>query len=198
MAGHNFCLVVDRFSNWLQVFSGKGESFTFTKMLGQACHTFGIPESLTTDGGPQYIAEETKSFLKKLGIHHRYSSVGFPHGNQKAERSVGAAKRLIKDAVTLSGELDTIAIIKGMLQLRNTPDPDTGLSPAQMLLGRQLRDFIPGKPTAEIHPKFSSNDFSDVWKKVADWRDVALGPRSVKLHERLSRQTKELPPLQDG
>ena len=55
-----------------------------------------------------------------------------------------------------------------------------------------------GKPTAEIHPKFSSNDFSDVWKKVADWRDVALGPRSVKLHERLSRQTKELPPLQDG
>ena len=92
VAGHNFCLVVDRFSNWLQVFSGKGGSFTFTKMLGQACHTFGIPESLTTDGGPQYIAEETKSLLRKLGIHHRYSSVGFPHGNQKAERSVGAAK----------------------------------------------------------------------------------------------------------
>ena len=33
---------------------------------------------------------------------------------------------------------------------------------------------------------------------MADWRDVALGPRSVKLHERLSRQTKELPPLQEG
>ena len=111
---------------------------------------------------------------------------------------MGAAKRLIKDAVKMSGELDTITLIKGMLQLRNTPDPDTGLSPAQMLLGRQLRDFIPSKPSADIPTKFSSNDFSDAWKKVADWRDVALGPRSAKLHERLSKQTKELPPLQEG
>ena len=195
VSGHNFCLVVDRFSNWLQVFTGKGGSHNLTSLLGQTFHSFGIPESLTSDGGPQYIAEETQEFLRKLGIHHRKSSVGFPHANQKAERSVGAAKRVIRDAVKISGELDTVTLIKGLLQLRNTPDPDTGMSPAQMLLGRQLRDFIPGKPAASIT---SNKDFADVWTSVANWREKALAPRSVKLHDRLSQKTKELPPLQEG
>ena len=93
---------------------------------------------MTSDGGPQYIAEETQLFLRKLGIHHRRSSMVFPHANQKAERSVGAAKRVIREAFKISGELDIVTLIKGLLQLRNTPDPDTGFSPAQMLLGGQL------------------------------------------------------------
>ena len=195
VAGHNFCLVVDRFSNWLQVHTGKGGAGNLIKLLGESFHSFGIPESLTSDQGVEYTAAETQEFLKKLGIHHRKSSVGFPHANQKAERSVGKAKRLIRDSVKISGELDTVNLIKGLLQLRNTPDPDTGLSPAQTLLGRQLRDFIPAKPAAHIK---SHKDLSDVWKSVADWRELALAPRSAKLHDRLVQQTKELPPLQEG
>ena len=64
-----------------------------------------------------------------------------------------------------------------------------------MLLGRQLRDFIPAKPKPHIT---SSKDFQEVWKSVADWRELALAPRSAKLHDRLSQQTKELPPLEVG
>ena len=89
MGGHNFLLVVDRFSNWLQVYRGNGGSSNLIKLLGDLFHSFGIPESLTSDGGTQYTSEDTKEFLKKLGIKHRISSVGFPHANQKAERSVG-------------------------------------------------------------------------------------------------------------
>ena len=102
---------------------------------------------------------------------------------------------MIRDAVGLTGELDTVNLVKGLLQLRNTPDPDTGLSPAQMLLGRQLKDFIPAKPKPHIT---NSKDFQEVWKSVADWRELALAPRSAKLHDRLSQQTKELPPLEVG
>ena len=195
VAGHNFCLVVDRFSNWLQVYTGKGGARNLIHLLGESFHSFGIPESLTSDQGVEYTAAETQQFLRKLGIVHRKTSVGFPHANQKAERSVAAAKRVIRDAVSLTGELDTVRLVKGLLQLRNTPDPDTGLSPAEMLLGRQLRDFIPAKPKPHIT---SSKDFQDVWKSVADWRELALAPRSAKLHDRLSQQTKELPPLEVG
>ena len=70
-------------------------------------------------------------------------------------------------------ELDTAKLVKGLLQLRNMPDPDTGLSPAEMLLGRQMRDFIPAKPKPYIN---SSKDFQEVWKSVADWRELALAP----------------------
>ena len=75
---------------------------------------------------------------------------------------------MIRDAVSLTGELDTVRLVKGLLQLRNTPDPDTGLSPAEMLLGRPLKDFIPAKPKPHIT---SSKDLQEVWKSVADWRD---------------------------
>ena len=95
------------------------------------------------------------------------------------------------------GELDPIPLLKGLLTLRNTSDQDTGMSPAQMLLGRDLRDFLPGaKPKAHMT---SHKDMRDTWKEVADWRELALAPRGAKLHDnKLKQGTKELPPLEIG
>ena len=107
LAGQNFCLVVDKFSNWLQIYRGKGGSSNPIPLLGDFFHSFGNSESLTTDGGPKYTADDFKDFLKKLGITHRVSSIGFPHGNQKVERSVAAAKRRLQDAVRPTGDIDT-------------------------------------------------------------------------------------------
>ena len=196
LKGYNFCLVVDRFSNWLQVYQGKGGASNLISLLGNCFHSLGIPESLTSDGGPEYIADSTKEFLRRLGVRHRLTSVGFPHANQKAERSVGAAKRVIRDAIKINGELDSVTLVKGLLTLRNTPDRDTGLSPAQMLLGRELRDFLPGsKPKAHL---IRHTDLRDTWQEVAEWREKALAPRGAKLHDRLKQGTKELPPLHIG
>ena len=50
VAGLNFCLVVDRFSNWLQVYSGKGAR-NLIHLLGESFHSFGIPKSLTSNQG---------------------------------------------------------------------------------------------------------------------------------------------------
>ena len=70
--------------------------------------------------GPEYTAGNTQEFLRKLGVHHRLTSVGFPHANQKAERSVGTAKRVIRDAVKPNGELDTVILVKGLLTLKHS------------------------------------------------------------------------------
>ena len=103
---------------------------------------------------------------------------------------------MIRDSVKPNGELDNIPLMKGLLTLRNTPDMDTGMSPAQMLLGRDLRDFLPGtKPKAHMT---SHSDMRDTWKEVADWRELALAPRGAKLHDKLKQGTKELPPLEIG
>ena len=179
-----------RFSNRLQVFNGKGGAHNLISLLGRCFHSFGIPEILTSDGGPEYIAGNTQEFLRKLGDHHRLTSVGFPHANQQAEISVGTAKRVIRDSIKPNGELDPIPLVKGLLTLRNTPDQDTGMSPAYMLLGRDLCDFLPGtKPKAH-------KDMRDTCREVADWRELALAPRGAKLHDnKLKQGTKELPPL---
>ena len=44
------------------------------------------------------------------------------------------------------GDLDTDAQQRAVLQYRNTPDPDTKISPAMCVFGRMIRDFIPVIP----------------------------------------------------
>ena len=100
-------------SNWLPVYQGKGGFSNLICLLVDPFHNFGIPETLTSDGGPE--SEKTGDFLRKLGIKHRMSSVGFLYANQKAERSVGAAKRLLRDVIKPSGEIYSVALIKGLL-----------------------------------------------------------------------------------
>ena len=77
-------------------------------------------------------------------------------------------------------------LVKGLLTL----------SPAEMLLGRKLRDFLPGtKPKAHMNNHI---DLRDAWQKVAEWRELALAPRGAKPHVKLMQGTKELPPLEIG
>ena len=90
-----------------------------------------------------------------------------PTANQKAERSVAAAKRVIRDAVSLTGKLNTntVKLVKGLLQLRNTPDPDTGLSPAEMLLGISFQPSLNlTSPALRTSRKCGS-----LWLMVESW-----------------------------
>ena len=42
-----------------------------------------------------------------------------------------------------NGKVNNDKFLRAMLQYRNTPQPDTRLSPAQVVSGRYLRYFIP-------------------------------------------------------
>ena len=113
----------------------------------KACFsTYGIPEEITTDGGPEFTAAETRKFLKSWGTNHCLSSVAYPHANYRAEVDVKTMKRLITNNTATNGDLSTDAVQRAVLQYRNTPDPSTKLSPAECIFGRPIRDFIPILP----------------------------------------------------
>ena len=108
-------------------------------------------------------------------------------------------KRLLRDNVDSYGHMDTDAVMRGMLQLRNTPDRDTGLSPAQALLGRQLRDSLPSPPIP--HRTSIFDDASPVslqWKQAWSAREDALRARLAKQVETLSAKSHDLTPLKVG
>ena len=52
----------------------------------------------------------------------------------------GITKRIFKDNVGPNGSLDNDNVVRALLQLRNTPDRDCGLSDAEVLFGRRLKD----------------------------------------------------------
>ena len=100
------------------------------KVLRHTCATYGIPEEISSDGGPEFIAHTTRQFLHNWGIDHHLSSVAFPHSNCRAEVGVKTIKRLISDTAGKDGTLGINAFQKAILQYRNTPDPSTKLSQA--------------------------------------------------------------------
>ena len=70
------------------------------------------------------------------------------------------------------------------------PDRDTRLSPAQILLARQLRDAMP------THP--SNLKLRKEWLLTADAREKAFSTRHQRRHDQLSQHTRHLQHLAIG
>uniref|UniRef100_A0A1A8PL63 Integrase catalytic domain-containing protein n=1 Tax=Nothobranchius rachovii TaxID=451742 RepID=A0A1A8PL63_9TELE len=145
--GHHYLVVGDRLSGWVEVMSSPagtnlGGSIGLIRRLKAFFATFGVPEELSSDGGPEFSAGRTADFLRLWQVKHRVSSVGLPQSNGRAEVAVKMAKRLLVSNTGPTGSLDHDRFLRAMLQLRNMPDPDCDLSPAQIIFGRPLRDLL--------------------------------------------------------
>ena len=76
------------------------------------------------------------------------------------------------------------------MQYRNTPDRDTGRSPAQVLFCRKLRDAVPTSPKDwQIRPE---------WALTREARELVLARRHEVRGRQLQEHTKELGPLRVG
>ena len=99
-------------------------------------------------------------------------------------------KRLMRDNMGPRGELDNDAFAKALLMFCNTPMQGIGLSPAQIVFRRELRDTMPFKPVkGPIHKE---------WRVTAEDREKALAKRHVTCLEKLNRHAKELKELKVG
>ena len=101
LKGKFFLLIGDRLSGWTEIVSIKPSSATsgakgLCDALRYIFQTFGVPEELSSDGGPEFIAPEADAFYEKWGVTHRLSSSYFPQSNGRAEVAVKTTKRLLE------------------------------------------------------------------------------------------------------
>ena len=191
LSPHNYLVIVDRYSNWLSIFKlPRDDSAEVVKIFRDYITTVGIPCTLTTDGASVFTSQMMEEFCERWGIVHRVATAYHPRANKRAEVGVKSAKRLIRGNTSQTGTLNTDKLARALLAHRNTPCPVTGLSPAQIVFGRVLRDFLPLQP-GKFQPR-------QEWRQAAEARAKAYSKRHVQKAEQLSRGSKALPPLKRG
>lgn len=143
--GRDYLITVDYYSNWIEIdYMSSTGTPKLIETLKRHFARFGIPKQIVTDPGPQFTSREFKNFLREWGIEYIEASPFHHSANGKAESAVKSAKYLMKK--TLKDGNDPV---KALLEQRNTPRQDTGLSPAEMMFGRKTRTFLPMRKTTE-------------------------------------------------
>ena len=83
LRGKQYLVIADRLSGWPEILKvPPGSPSSGSKGLCNALRcvfaSFGAPEEITSDGGPEFVSDETKDFLARWGTQHRLSSAYFP------------------------------------------------------------------------------------------------------------------------
>ena len=146
--GKMLLIVVDPHSKWIEAFSMENATSTaIIHYLRQLFAQFGIPETIVSDNGTQFVSVEFKELCRLNGIRHVQTALYHPSSNGLAECAVRVVKQGIhkQSSGTLNDRISRL-----LFQYCITPHSTTGISPSELLIGRRLRsrlDFL--KPNME-------------------------------------------------
>ena len=133
--GENYIIVIDYYSRYPEVVKLKGTtSRNIIDILKPIFSIHGIPETGVSDNGPQFSSQEFRDFAKQYEFCHVMSSPLYPQSNGQAERGVQTVKNLLRDSSDA---------YMALLNYRTTPFAWCNCSPAELLMGRQLRSNLP-------------------------------------------------------
>uniref|UniRef100_A0A1A8QZH2 Gypsy retrotransposon integrase-like protein 1 n=1 Tax=Nothobranchius rachovii TaxID=451742 RepID=A0A1A8QZH2_9TELE len=142
---HNFLVLVDSHSKWLEVIQMKTTTAAKTiEVLRNIFSSYGLPEEIVSDNGPQFTSQEYKAFLQNNGIKQTLVPAYHPASNGAAERAVQTVKASLQKQV-LDEKKQNITITMQhrlanfLFSYRCTPHSVTGCTPAELFLKRQIR-----------------------------------------------------------
>ena len=142
-SGNHLLVVVDYYSRWIEaVLLRKTDAQHVIKSMEAIFRTHGLPETVRSDNGPPFASKEFQGFLEYLGIEHKRGVPYWPQSNGEVERCNETLLKIVRIA-RLEGKDWRKALEDFLFQYRVTPHTVTGVSPAELLMGRKLRDKLP-------------------------------------------------------
>ena len=179
-------VVTDALSKWPEIFVTENTSAEDTvSTLRSLFARMGLPDQIVSDNGPQFTSKTLRQFSFANGIKQ---VTGAPHHsstNDQAEKLVQSFKKGItaeKSWRAFQQKFDRF-----LLTYRSVPHATTALSPAQLLLGRNIRkrlDLIKPDVTRGVDKKLLQSNNSTLKFFVNDqyvWvRNYFRGPNCVR------------------
>jgi hypothetical protein len=140
-----FLVVIDSHSKWLEV--QHMTSTTAERTIDELRLIFanhGLPEEVVSDNGPQFVSFQFAEFMGKNGIKHTLVPPYHPQSNGAAERSVRIVKEaLVKQVIQgTKGMSMKHRLANFLFKYRTTPHSTTGVTPAELMVKRRLRNRL--------------------------------------------------------
>ena len=144
LKGQTFLLVVDYFSRYVEVAKLiRTTSPDIVVHLKSMFARHGIRDQLVSNNGLQFLSNALAQFAEEYALTHTTTSPRYPQANSEVERAVQTVKHLLKKAQDP---------YRALLAYRATP-LESGLCPAELLMGRKIHTQVPTVP-AQLIPSW--------------------------------------------
>ncbi|KAK3743001.1 hypothetical protein QZH41_007219 [Actinostola sp. cb2023] len=140
--------------------------------------THGLPVTLRTDNGPQFVSEQFESYLAENGISHKTSTPLLPQANGEVERQNRSILKILKIAHSEKKDMQA-ELRKFLMAYRTTQHSSTGSTPAKLLFNREMKSKLPqlgDSPSTHMHTEARDKD-SETKQKRADYTDAKRGAK---------------------
>jgi hypothetical protein len=190
------CMVVwvDRLSGWILARPSQKRGLTAEKtasiMMDAGWDIFGVPDSITSDQGPQFAGKFFRTVCSRLGIRQAFSHAYRPQGNGRAEM---AGKQLISLLRKLNAEsgINWVEALPRALFIHHGVPGETGLSPHQIVFGRDRN--VTGIPFRTENECEDARDFVNRMEEMDKKVSQILAERHRKAQESMNKKRKTRP-----
>ena len=162
---NHLLVVVDYYSRWIEaILLRKTDAQHVIKSLEAIFRTHGLP-TIRSDNGRPFASRKFEAFLQSLGIIHKKDVPYWPQSNGEVERCNETLLKTVRIA-RLEGKDWKNALEDFLFHYRVTPHTVTDATPAELLMGRKLRDKL---PRVEVN---ESRVTEAEWKQLLKERDT--------------------------
>ncbi len=192
-SGDYIFVVVDYYSRFFEIEITKVTTTDrIVSALSKIFLTHGLPLSIQTDNGPQFISEQFREYLEENGISHRKTTPLWPQANGEVERQNRSILKRIKIAQAERRDWKK-ELNNYLVMYRSTPHSTTGKSPAELLFRRTIRTKIPEiqEFQEDIEVRDRDNEQKGKGKEYADQKRRACESELQKGDCVLLKQSRE-------
>jgi hypothetical protein len=135
--------IVDRATRWPEAIPLRSTSAAAcaTALFHNWVARFGVPDTITSDRGPQFTSQLWSELCQILNIKHNMTTAYHPESNGMVERMHRRLKDALRARASSASWLPDLPWV--LLGLRTTPREDTGSSAAEAVFGSTLT--VPGE-----------------------------------------------------